>query len=520
MPGGWGQGGSAAVCRRKWREGVRKKRREGRKEGTALSTIGKREKLQYVYVFLADLLSLAVSVVLGRGLVDGLLHKMVPYTAEEWMEALLLLGVTFVITFFCFSQDDNIVARPVSQEIRLSIKFNVLLLVLYAAVMLMTKADMGDSRYFVLIVPALNLFMLPLAHTALKRFLIHSKRTSSMETFVGIITTAARAERMIVELNRDWSRRISGVALVEAPESMIGTEVAGVPVTSNFDNFMDWLRRAALDEIYVELPIDSSESFIPFLKEMESMGLTVHFHLPLLDRIEETCCDTTSAARMTRSLGRCAGGNYVTMTTIGLSLRDQVLKRTIDIVGALIGCVISIPIIAVVAIPLKLESPGPLFFRQKRVGLNGRVFYIHKLRSMYVDAEERKKELLAQNEMTGLMFKMKDDPRVTRVGKFIRRTSIDELPQFFDVLRGDMSLVGTRPPTLDEYCQYESHHKRRLSMKPGITGLWQARGRSNIEDFEEVVRLDVQYIDNWSILGDLKLLVKTVYIVFLGRGAE
>ncbi len=145
------------------------------------------------------------------------------------------------------------------------------------------------------------------------------------------------------------------------------------------------------------------------------------------------------------------------------------------------------------AIPLKLESPGPLFFKQKRVGRMAVCFYIHKLRSMYMDAEERKKELMAQNEMNGLMFKMQDDPRITKVGKFIRKTSIDELPQFFDVLRGDMSLVGTRPPTLDEYKQYESHHKRRLSMKPGITGLWQVSGRSDIEDFEEVVKLDVQY---------------------------
>ena len=127
---------------------------------------------------------------------------------------------------------------------------------------------------------------------------------------------------------------------------------------------------------------------------------------------------------------------------------------------------------------------------------------------MYMDAEERKKELMAQNEMNGLMFKMQDDPRITKVGKFIRKTSIDELPQFFDVLRGDMSLVGTRPPTLDEYKQYESHHKRRLSMKPGITGLWQVSGRSDIEDFEDVVKLDVQYIDNWSLWGDIKILFK------------
>lgn len=169
---------------------------------------------------------------------------------------------------------------------------------------------------------------------------------------------------------------------------------------------------------------------LPYLEEMESMGLTVHFRLPVLDRIEKACCDETSAVRISRELSRCAGGNVVTMGTVELKLRDQVLKRTMDIVGGIVGCIISIPIIALVAIPLKLESPGPLIFKQRRVGRNGRVFYIHKLRSMYVDAEARKKELMAQNEMNGLMFKMEDDPRITRVGRFIRRTSIDELPQF------------------------------------------------------------------------------------------
>ena len=139
---------------------------------------------------------------------------------------------------------------------------------------------------------------------------------------------------------------------------------------------------------------------------------------------------------------------------------------------------------------------------------------------MYQDAEARKKELLCKNKMQGYMFKMDDDPRITRVGRFIRRTSIDELPQFWNVLRWDMSLVGTRPPTLDEYEQYDSHHKRRLSMKPGITGLWQVSGRSSIQNFEDVVALDVKYIDNWSLWGDIKLLFKTVAVVFTGRGAE
>ena len=143
------------------------------------------------------------------------------------------------------------------------------------------------------------------------------------------------------------------------------------------------------DEIYVDIPMDSGESFIPVLEEMESMGLTVHFRLLLLDRIEERCCGETSAVRFSRILGRCAEGNIVTMGTLELKLRDRVLKRAMDILGGLVGCIISIPIIAITAIPLKLESPGPLIFKQKRVGLNGRVFYIHKLRSMYIDVYKR-----------------------------------------------------------------------------------------------------------------------------------
>ena len=476
----------------------------------------KREKLQYAYVFFADLLTMAVSVLLAWLITDGLFGVLIPYTSTDWLQTLCLLFVAFVVTFFFFDQDKNIVTRSENEEISLSLRFNIALGLVYAGCMLLAKATMLDSRYFAVTVPAVNAVLLPFSHAILKRLLIRFQRSWGMETLVGVVTTSDRAERLIPEIRKDWSRRVVGVSLLEATPAAISTKVCGVEVKATFDDFMDWIRREALDEVYVDVPMDSGESFIPYLDEMESMGLTVHFRLPLLDRIEEACCDETSAARLSRSLGRCAGGNIVTMGTVELQLRDQIAKRCMDVVGAVIGCIISIPIIAVVAIPLKLESPGPLFFKQKRVGRNGRYFYIHKLRSMYVDAEARKKELMAQNEMNGLMFKMEDDPRVTKVGKFIRRTSIDELPQFFDVLRGDMSLVGTRPPTVDEYKQYESHHKRRLSMKPGITGLWQVSGRSDIEDFEEVVKLDVAYIDNWSLWGDVKILFKTIYVVFAG----
>lgn len=482
--------------------------------------ISKREKLQYAYVFVTDLLTLILSVVLVHVLVGRVWARILPYDLSDWIQTITLMTIAFVVSFLSFDQNENIVGRRIGDEIKLSLKFNVLMGALYAALMLMTKARMLESRYFAVGVPLINMILMSIGHTILKRMLAGAEHRWGVESYVAIVTTNFNAEAVINDLKKDWSKRIVGLALLEVDEKAIGDNVAGVPVVANYNNFMDWLRRNALDEVFVDIPMDSSESFLPYLEEMESMGLTVHFRLPILDRIEETCCSDTNAARMGRSLGRCAGGNVITIGTSMLELRDQVLKRLLDVAGSLLGCVISLPIIAIVAIPLKLESPGPLIFKQKRVGLNGRIFYIHKLRSMYIDAEERKKELMAQNEMNGLMFKMQDDPRITKVGKFIRKTSIDELPQFFDVLVGNMSLVGTRPPTVDEYNQYDSHHKRRLSMKPGITGLWQVSGRSKIQNFEDVVSLDVQYIDHWSLWGDIKLLFKTVEVVFSGHGAE
>ena len=482
--------------------------------------ITKREKLQYGYLFLIDLLSLVLSIGLAWGLTAGVLHKMGDFQLDDLVEACFLLLLAYILTFFTFDQSENIVNRTPIREVEIAVRFNFLLTLIDAACLALTKASMLHSRYFLVFVPIIDVFVRTGAHAVLKKMLVRSRYTKGIQSLVGVVTTQENASPILEELKKDWSKRVTGLAILEAAPEQLHTEIDGVKIEANFDNFMDWLRQAALDEVYLDVAQESEENMLPYLEEMESMGLTVHFRLPVLDRIEKACCDETSAVRISRELSRCAGGNVVTMGTVELKLRDQVLKRTMDIVGGIVGCIISIPIIALVAIPLKLESPGPLIFKQRRVGRNGRVFYIHKLRSMYVDAEARKKELMAQNEMNGLMFKMEDDPRITRVGRFIRRTSIDELPQFFDVVRGSMSLVGTRPPTLDEYRQYESHHKRRLSMKPGITGLWQVSGRSDIDDFEEVVKLDVQYIDNWSIWMDIYLLFKTVGVVFDRKGAK
>ena len=197
---------------------------------------------------------------------------------------------------------------------------------------------------------------------------------------------------------------------------------------------------------------------------------------------------------------------------------DQLLiKRLIDIIGALVGIVVNIVFFPFIGLAIKLNSPGPIFFRQLRIGQNGRRFKLYKYRSMYRDAEARKQELLGKNELNGAVFKITDDPRITQVGKFLRNTSLDELPQFWNVLVGDMSLVGTRPPTPDEVKEYGLHHHRRLSIKPGITGLWQVSGRNKITDFDEIVKLDTQYIDQWSLSLDFKILGRTFMVLLSGK---
>lgn len=197
-----------------------------------------------------------------------------------------------------------------------------------------------------------------------------------------------------------------------------------------------------------------------------------------------------------------------------------VAKRSIDVVGALVGLVLLAPIFLLVAIAIRLDSPGPVIFRQRRVGLNGREFEMYKFRSMYMDAEARKAELLAYNEVKdGPIFKMKQDPRITRVGHFIRRTSLDEFPQLWNVLVGQMSLVGPRPPLPSEVIRYSAEQRQRLSVVPGATGLWQVSGRSDLTSFNSMVALDLLYIKKWSLLSDLVILLKTVRVVIKMQGA-
>jgi exopolysaccharide biosynthesis polyprenyl glycosylphosphotransferase len=190
------------------------------------------------------------------------------------------------------------------------------------------------------------------------------------------------------------------------------------------------------------------------------------------------------------------------------------IKRFLDIVGSIVGLGITAVLFVPIAIAIKLDSPGPIFFGQTRLGWMGKPFKIWKFRSMYIDAEARKKELEAKNQSDGKTFKMENDPRITRVGRFLRKTSLDELPQFWNVLKNEMSLVGTRPPTPNEVDIYEVPEWQRLDVKPGMTGEWQVNGRSSVRNFEDIIKLDLRYQQNWSLAYDLQLIIKTILVVF------
>ncbi|MEK4604538.1 MULTISPECIES: sugar transferase [Bacillus] len=197
-----------------------------------------------------------------------------------------------------------------------------------------------------------------------------------------------------------------------------------------------------------------------------------------------------------------------------------VAKRCIDFVGALCGLLLLSPVFLVVAMLIKYEDPkGPVLFKQIRIGKDGKEFYMYKFRSMVIDAEEKLKDLLKHNEVSGAMFKMKEDPRVTKIGKFIRKTSIDELPQLLNVLKGEMSLVGPRPPLPREVKEYTAYDKQRLLVTPGCAGLWQVTERNSV-GFKEMVELDLEYINKRSILYDLKIIFKTIQIMIKSNGAS
>lgn len=301
--------------------------------------------------------------------------------------------------------------------------------------------------------------------------------------------------------------------------TMLVNEIGYVSVEDN-DPSLEYIGSLSqLEKIIRNYNIDQ----VFFLQKREMDTKEIQQYIDLCIEMGVTCRIVVDIYRRRKAFSYNSSiGTYpvITFHTVSLNKGERLVKRIFDIVFSIILIILSSPIMLITAIAIKIDSPGPVLFKQVRVGQNGSHFKIWKFRSMYIDAEARKKELIELNEVKdGMMFKIQDDPRITRVGKFIRKFSIDEIPQFFNVLFGAMSFVGTRPPTLDEVEAYKTSHWRRLSIKPGITGMWQVSGRSNIKDFDEVVRLDTQYIDEWSMLLDIKLVLKTVAVVLSHKDA-
>lgn len=340
------------------------------------------------------------------------------------------------------------------------------------------------------------------------------KESAGSEKFM-VVTTSDRLEELHEHIKEDraWSYEIVGVCLMD--EVMKDEEVQrvreeyGLKIVAGPDEILETIRLSAVDSVFVLHGNRTRKKLNLMIESILRMGVNVSMSMSVLP-------DTS--AKITT--GKFAQFPVVTYNMSRITYRQMAIKRSMDIILGFVGSILTLIMLPFISIAIKLDSPGPVLFKQVRIGKNGRRFNIYKFRSMYKDAEKRKAALMAQNEMDGLMFKMDNDPRVTRVGDFLRRTSLDEFPQFWSVLLGDMTLIGTRPPTVDEFEKYNDYYRRRLSMKPGLTGLWQVSGRSDIKDFDEVVRLDLEYIDNWSLTGDIKIVFQTIKVVLFGRGAK
>lgn len=326
---------------------------------------------------------------------------------------------------------------------------------------------------------------------------------------IAVAATEAAAREMIRTITESAIRNYQFFGLIILDRSMIGEKIGPVTVSADRDSLIEYVQTHVVDEVFLNIPNDSRLT-LQIARELLDMGITAHIYM-------EDAYQTLP----NRCISNVFGYHVLTTTISPISFRQALAKRLIDITGGIAGCLMTLLLAVILGPVIYLKSPGPIFFSQIRIGKKGRPFKIYKFRSMYMDAEERKKELEQQNQMEGnLMFKLKDDPRIIKgIGNFIRKTSLDEFPQFWNVLKGDMSIVGTRPPTADEYSRYSPHHKRRLSMLPGITGLWQVSGRSKITDFEEVVRLDTEYIENWSLSLDIKIILKTIVHIWKNHEA-
>lgn len=423
-----------------------------------------------------------------------------------FQQGLALLLIYFCVAMFTSSYK-NIIRRTRYQEMR-SVFVQVFSTFAIFVIYLYFTHAMDFSRLITFYTALISGCLIYTARIIWKRIMrLHMLNNEHLPHLI-IIADENTAKHTIRAMKKRRYNMFFIAGVIVTDKSMKGKTLEKVPVVCNVEEIKQYVLDEVVDEIFIRVPNQRQQQDL--IRYFLEVGLTVHVGL------------VDSADELPHTMVEKFGGVLVLTTSNNVSAAWKLaIKRFMDILGGLIGTAITGVLFLFIAPRIKKADPGPVFFRQTRVGKNGRHFKILKFRSMYLDAEERKKELMKENEMDGLMFKMKDDPRVLPgIGEKIRRSSLDEFPQFINVLKGDMSLVGTRPPTEEEFRHYDAHHKMRLSFKPGITGMWQVSGRSNIRDFEEIVRLDSEYIRNWSLWLDVKILFKTVGVVLRKEGSE
>lgn len=467
----------------------------------------KQTVLQNYILLFADLISICLSYALGiltRGIKQDFLRS-----TQYYLLILFFAIILCLLSYFLLNWNDQFISRGSMAEFFFVLKYDVALGAGLGVFLFLTQKAQDFSRLVFVYFMIYNLILTYLFHLAVKYFLTKIYMQSSSSYKMMVITNSFYAKELLQKLKSEteWSHQITALAIMDA--DMIGQEIGRVPIVAGKNHLYEPINELVLDEVFIYLPEWNNKELGSMIEQFELAGMTVHVNIDPFDHLLSH-----------KATEIFAGLTVLTYSIADFDFHRLMVKRIMDIIGAIIGLCMTLVIFPFVAIAIKCDSPGPVFYRQRRIGLNGRAFYLYKFRSMYPDADAKKADLKAQNEMDGPMFKITDDPRITKVGRFLRRSSLDEFPQFFNVLKGDMSLVGTRPPTPDEYLQYKLQYRRRLSIKPGLTGLWQVSGRSDIKSFEEVLKLDLHYIDNWSLGLDLKILLQTLVVLCNKRGAR
>lgn len=431
--------------------------------------------------------------------------------------AVLLFAFDIVVVFFS-NNYKNILQRATDREFISVIEHVSLIYFLLLVYEFIIKETYLFSRTVFILSWGISIIFSFWGRLILKQLLRKRMTQEKNQSKMLLITTESHILTCVQQIRQKvfCSFRICGIALPENKKYKDCIQ-ADIPILYGEETLIDYVRQNVVDEVLIDTFSDQ-ERLNHLIQTFLGMGITVHINMGFLP-----------GNLPNQLVGKIGELNVLTTAIKAASGWKLSLKRLADIIGALVGLVLTGIAFVIFAPMIKRQSPGPVIFKQLRVGKNGRTFYIYKFRSMYMDAEERKQSLMEHNQMNnGLMFKMENDPRIIGsekgpgkgIGNFLRKTSIDELPQFWNILKGDMSMVGTRPPTVNEYEKYNLKHKIRLSMSPGLTGLWQVSGRSDITDFDEVVRLDTEYIENWSLMMDLKILFKTLKVVVKRSGSK